>query len=39
MFLMKLLAIPAISIGLLTASQTTEKPSFHTKGTPSRIAT
>ena len=36
---MKVLPILAISIGLLTASQATEKPSFHTKGTPSRIAT
>ena len=32
---MKLLTILAISIGLLTASQAMEKPSFHTKGTPS----
>ena len=35
---MKVLTILVISIGLLTASQATEKPSFHTKGTPSRIA-
>jgi len=32
---MRLLTILAISIGLLTASQAMEKPSFHTKGTPS----
>jgi lipoprotein-anchoring transpeptidase ErfK/SrfK len=32
---MKFLTILAISIGLLTASQAMEKPSFHTKGTPS----
>ena len=32
---MKLLTILAISIGLLTALQAMEKPSFHTKGTPS----
>ena len=32
---MKLLTILAISIGLLTASQAMEKPSFHTKGTRS----
>ena len=31
---MKFLTILAISIGLLTASQAMEKPSFHTKGTP-----
>jgi hypothetical protein len=31
---MKILATVAISIGLLTASQAMEKPSFHTKGTP-----
>ena len=31
---MKILTILAISIGLLTASQAMEKPSFHTKGTP-----
>jgi lipoprotein-anchoring transpeptidase ErfK/SrfK len=31
---MKLLTTVAISIGLLTASQAMEKPSFHTKGTP-----
>jgi L,D-transpeptidase catalytic domain len=31
---MKLLTILAISAGLLTASQAMEKPSFHTKGTP-----
>src|SRR5439155_579147 len=30
----KLLTTVAISIGLLTASQAMEKPSFHTKGTP-----
>jgi hypothetical protein len=30
---MKILTTIAISIGLLTASQATEKPSFHTKGT------
>jgi L,D-transpeptidase catalytic domain len=33
--LMKFLTIVAISVGLLTASQAMEKPSFHTKGTPS----
>jgi hypothetical protein len=32
---MKFLTILAISAGLLTASQAMEKPSFHTKGTPS----
>jgi len=32
---MKLLTILAISIGLLTASQAMEKPSFHIKGTRS----
>jgi hypothetical protein len=31
---MKFLTILAISIGLLTASHAMEKPSFHTKGTP-----
>src|SRR5207244_12610981 len=31
---MKILTTIAISIGLLTASQAMEKPSFHTKGTP-----
>ncbi len=31
---MKLLTILGISIGLLTASQAMDKPSFHTKGTP-----
>jgi L,D-transpeptidase catalytic domain len=31
---MKFLTILAISVGLLTASQAMEKPSFHTKGTP-----
>jgi L,D-transpeptidase catalytic domain len=31
---MKILTAVAISIGLLTASQAMEKPSFHTKGTP-----
>jgi hypothetical protein len=31
---MKFLAIFAVCIGLLTASQAMEKPSFHTKGTP-----
>jgi hypothetical protein len=31
---MKILTSVAISIGLLTASQAMEKPSFHTKGTP-----
>jgi hypothetical protein len=31
---MKFLTTLAISIGLLTASQAMEKPSFHTKGTP-----
>lgn len=33
--MIKLLVTLAISIGLLTASQAMEKPSFHTKGTPS----
>jgi len=33
-YLMKYLAILAISVGVLTASQAMEKPSFHTKGTP-----
>src|SRR6266496_2080949 len=32
--LMKLLTIVGISAALLTASQAMEKPSFHTKGTP-----
>jgi len=32
--MMKILTTVAISIGLLTASQAMEKPSFHTKGTP-----
>lgn len=32
---MKFLTIAALSIGLLTASDAMEKPSFHTKGTPS----
>ena len=32
--MMRFLTILAISIGLLTASQAMEKPSFHTKGTP-----
>ena len=32
--LMKLLTIVGISVALLTASQAMEKPSFHTKGTP-----
>lgn len=31
---MKFLTILTISVGLLTASQAMEKPSFHTKGTP-----
>ena len=31
---MKFLTILVISVGLLTASQAMEKPSFHTKGTP-----
>ena len=31
---MKFVAILAVSMGLLTASQAMEKPSFHTKGTP-----
>jgi hypothetical protein len=31
---MKFVTILAISIGLLTASQAMERPSFHTKGTP-----
>src|SRR6516225_1016520 len=31
---MKFLTILAVSIGLLTASQAMERPSFHTKGTP-----
>src|SRR5438876_673076 len=33
-YVMKFLTILAISIGLLTASQAMERPSFHTKGTP-----
>src|SRR4030095_4069549 len=33
-YIMKTLTTIAISIGLLTASQAMEKPSFHTKGTP-----
>jgi hypothetical protein len=32
--IMKFVAVLAICIGLLTASQAMEKPSFHTKGTP-----
>ena len=32
--IMKILTTVAVSIGLLTASQAMEKPSFHTKGTP-----
>jgi len=36
---MKFLTILAISAGLLTASQAMEKPSFHTKGTPTGKAT
>jgi hypothetical protein len=36
---MKFLTILAISAGLLTASQAMEKPSFHTKGTPTDKAT
>ncbi len=36
---MKFLTILAISTGLLTASQAMEKPSFHTKGTPTGKAT
>jgi hypothetical protein len=31
---MKFVAILAVSVGLFTASQAMEKPSFHTKGTP-----
>ena len=31
---MKILTTVAVSIGILTASQAMEKPSFHTKGTP-----
>ena len=31
---MKFVAILTIAIGLLTASQAMEKPSFHTQGTP-----
>ena len=38
-YLMKFLTILAISTGLLTASQAMEKPSFHTKGTPTGKAT
>jgi hypothetical protein len=34
-YIMRFLTILAISVGLLTASQAMEKPSFHTKGTPS----
>jgi hypothetical protein len=33
-YVVKFLIILAISTGLLTASQAVEKPSFHTKGTP-----
>lgn len=36
---MKFLIILAISTGLLTASQAMEKPSFHTKGTPTGKST
>jgi lipoprotein-anchoring transpeptidase ErfK/SrfK len=36
---MRSLTILAISIGLLTASQAMEKPSFHTKGTPTNKPT
>ena len=36
---MRFLTILAISTGLLTASQAMEKPSFHTKGTPTGKAT
>src|SRR5437899_10554650 len=36
---MKFLTTLAISIGLLIASQAMEKPSFHTKGTPTRKPT
>jgi hypothetical protein len=36
---MKILTTVAISIGLLTASQAMEKPSFHTKGTPTNKPT
>jgi lipoprotein-anchoring transpeptidase ErfK/SrfK len=36
---MRCLTILAISIGLLTASQAMEKPSFHTKGTPTNKPT
>ncbi|MGE5208119.1 MAG: L,D-transpeptidase [Alphaproteobacteria bacterium] len=34
-YIMKFLTILAISFGFLTASQAMDKPSFHTKGTPS----
>ncbi len=34
-YVMRFLTILAISAGLLTASQAMERPSFHTKGTPS----
>ena len=37
--MMKILTTVAISIGLLTASQAMEKPSFHTKGTPTGKST
>jgi hypothetical protein len=33
-YAMKLLTTLAISVGLLTASQAMDRPSFHTKGTP-----
>src|SRR5262249_29403670 len=33
-YIMKFLTILAISVGLLTASQAMDRPSFHTKGTP-----
>jgi L,D-transpeptidase-like protein len=36
---MKFLTVLAISVGVLTASQAMERPSFHTKGTPTGKAT
>jgi L,D-transpeptidase catalytic domain len=38
-YIMKFLTILAISIGLLSGSQAMDKPSFHTKGTPTRKPT
>lgn len=38
-YVVKFRIILAISIGLLSASQAMEKPSFHTKGTPTGKST